>query len=146
MLDSFMVTSFTQVPGMQQSSLRRRSAWHILGIHFPAGRSHQHLVPVSFEYVDLLRGEGFSSFGFVVFSGTNWHYHSKMGIPHPEPCTCCIEGHVGGARREWSGWGGVLLAATSMDMSLSNPFLWVLFFRLTVRRYSLPWFLNFLLQ
>lgn len=68
----------------------------------------------------MILGEGFSSFGFVDFSGTNRPYHPKMGIPHPEPTTCFTEG-LGVVGGEWSRQERVLLAATLCPLFSSTP-------------------------
>lgn len=109
MLDTFLVTSTDAA-----TSLRRGSAWHTRHSLLCREKSSTSSTCLFFfEYVALILGEGFSSFGFVDFSGTKRPFHPKMGIPHSEPCTCCTEGRgVVGGKGEWSGQGGVLLAAT----------------------------------
>lgn len=67
-------------------------------------------------------------------------YHPQTGISHPETHTCCT-----GVSWGWSGHRVFLLAALSMDLFPSTPFLGVLAFSLAVRGYRLPWILCFCL-
>lgn len=101
-LGSFLVMSFTQVPGGQQTKVRKGSSWHIRH-SLPCGEEWP-TVSICLYFVDLalVLKEGFCDFGFVGSSNIRTHstsrslylqYRSIWGVEWTWSCFACNPQH-----------------------------------------------------